>query len=308
MPAGHFVSHCLENRQLFHRAAAWCAGMYPPGHAAHNQVPGAGGAHYSEHRRYGSSPRGLAHCRLEGRSRSSCPVLAVGWRGAPSVLPPWFSGAIVAQQSLAELPPCRIHRAGLWGFRLKKDGVPVLLARCHPAAPGTGRAAEGPGSSSREQMNVGPDRHRDGLRVPCLEPGRAGGGERAHGPARGSQRPGPDHTSPTPRRLGPCKNKQILGATGASSGRRWEVEGVFWAELVGTGLGAGGAHRGGAGSRAGQGRFCLSVTRRLPRSVEAVSAGTRCRRLYLEKHLHPGAGWEVILKGPLSSGFRERTS
>lgn len=210
MPAGHFVSHCLENRQLFHRAAAWCAGMYPPGHAAHNQVPGAGGAHYSEHRRYSSSPRGLAHCRLEGRSRSSCPVLAVGWRSplcAPSlVLWSHRGSAVISQAATMPSPPCWVV-----GFPTQERWGAGLTCPLSPRSPwhrlGHRRpwvVIQGVDECWSLQAQRWPS---------CHVPGTwAGGGERAHGPARGSQRPGPDHTSPTPRRLGPCENEQILGS------------------------------------------------------------------------------------------------
>lgn len=43
--------HFIENRQLFHRETPWRARVHSPGHSAHNQVPGAGGAHHSEHGR-----------------------------------------------------------------------------------------------------------------------------------------------------------------------------------------------------------------------------------------------------------------
>lgn len=43
----------LENWELFHREEVGCSGVHPPGHPAHHQVPGPGGADHSEHRRWG---------------------------------------------------------------------------------------------------------------------------------------------------------------------------------------------------------------------------------------------------------------
>lgn len=78
-----FVFHFIENRQLFHREAARRAGVHSPGHSAHNQVPGAGGAHHSEHGRYSRRLPALP-CGTSGVvSVSLPPILTVDWISAP---------------------------------------------------------------------------------------------------------------------------------------------------------------------------------------------------------------------------------
>lgn len=131
-----FVFRFLENRQLCHRQAAWCAGVYSSGHSAYHQVPGAGGAHHSEHGRYTGSPHRLAHRCLAGWA--PCPCCSNGLDPHPSVVCPWFCGFSWAQRSFTELPSCGIHCAGCWGFQLEKDGGPDLLCPLLPPAPGRG--------------------------------------------------------------------------------------------------------------------------------------------------------------------------
>lgn len=78
-----FIFHFIENRQLFHREAARRAGVYSPGHSAHNEVPGAGGAHHSEHGRYSRRLPTLPRGTSKVVSVSLPPILTVDCISAP---------------------------------------------------------------------------------------------------------------------------------------------------------------------------------------------------------------------------------
>lgn len=146
-----FVFYFIENRQLFHCAAAGRAGVYSSGHSAHHQVPCAGGTHHPEHRRY---RRCLARRCCAGGLCRPAPCCNHCFGHVPLCDLSLVLWMLLGSGTVHRVVTRQNHCAGCWGFQPRRMGTGPHGPAVIPA-PGTGWAIAGPHSASEEWLRDG---------------------------------------------------------------------------------------------------------------------------------------------------------